>query len=162
MTTILRCMAAVLASTGVRRRLALAISPAIAFLGILVAPAVPVEAATFSCHYSFNRSIVVTVPDPGAPSLTLQGEEFAGHYSGNTTVPSTTGVSAAGIEAQCLLVAAGYNPGPIDGIFGPHSQAATRSFQQTLGGFGVQDDGLPGPQTWPWLRCLSAPICNIN
>ena len=127
------CMAAALVSNGMRRRLALAISPAIALLGILVAPAVPVEAATFSCHYSFSRSIVVTVPDPGAPSLRLQGEEFAGHYSGNTIVPSTTGVSAAGIEAQCLLAADGYNPGPIDGVFGPPFSSGDESVSANSG-----------------------------
>lgn len=150
-----------LVSIAGRRRLALAAAPFLAVLGLLVAPAAPAEAAS-TCHYSFNSTKTVTVPDPGAPSLQLTGEEFAGHYSGNTVVPSTTSATAAGVEAQCLLVEAGYNPGTIDGIFGPHSQSAMRQFQTTVQGFGVAVDGLPGPQTWPWLRCLSAPICKIN
>jgi hypothetical protein len=147
---------ATLTSTAVRKRIALTLSPALAFLGLLLAPALPAEAAV-SCNYSNNGSITVTVPVNGGTD-TLFGEEFAGHYSGNTVVPSSTRVTSAGEEAQCLLKRAGYDPGGIDGVFGSHSQAAARAFQSdmnTIFGAGLSVDGGVGPHTWPWLRWWS-------
>jgi hypothetical protein len=144
-----------LVSAVARRRLALVISPALALLGMLVAPALPAEAA-YSCSYS-HSSAQVTVHDPGG-NFTLSGKEFAGHYSGDTVVPSKTGVTDAGKEAQCLLKRAGYSPGTIDGIFGPNSQSAARGLQSFVNNnfhAGISVDGLPGPQTWPWIRFLS-------
>jgi hypothetical protein len=148
---------AAVASALARKRLAaLALSPVLALFGVLAAPALPVEAA-FACSYSDHTGTSVTVHDPGGTHV-LQGQEFAGHYSGNTIVPLTGGVSAAGIEAQCLLRQAGYSPGTIDGIFGPNSQAAARGLQSFVNNnfhAGISVDGLPGPQTWPWIRFLS-------
>ena len=46
---------------------------------------------------------------------------------------------------QELLTIAGYNPGPIDGVFGPLSQAALRKFQDDYGSLTV--DGKLGPNT---------------
>jgi peptidoglycan hydrolase-like protein with peptidoglycan-binding domain len=46
---------------------------------------------------------------------------------------------------QELLTIAGYNPGPIDGVFGPLSQAALSDFQDDYGGLTV--DGKLGPNT---------------
>ena len=46
---------------------------------------------------------------------------------------------------QELLTIAGYDPGPIDGVFGPLSQAAVREFQGDYGGLTV--DGKLGPNT---------------
>jgi peptidoglycan hydrolase-like protein with peptidoglycan-binding domain len=45
---------------------------------------------------------------------------------------------------QELLLALGYDPGPVDGIFGPQTGAAVMAFQQDLG---LTVDGLVGPQT---------------
>jgi hypothetical protein len=91
---------------------------------------------------------------------TVNGQGFAGHYSGVTQEPSTTRVTSAGLEAQCLLVRYGdYDPGPIDGVFGPRSQAATRAFQAEMNaafGAGLSVDGMVGSQTWPWLRWYMA------
>ncbi|MFE9687364.1 peptidoglycan-binding protein [Streptomyces sp. NPDC006285] len=84
-----------------------------------------------------------------------QGYVYAGHYSGTTVVPSSVSVTAAGIEAQCLLRTMGFEPGTIDGIFGRNSKAAMRDFQQTVNSranAGLTVDGLPGPQSWPWIR----------
>ena len=83
-----------------------------------------------------------------------------GHYRGHTTVPSTTQVTSSGLEAQCILA---YwtefidipHPGPFDGIFGPQSQASMTAFQEWVNdqvGAGLGEDGLPGPQSWPYLR----------
>jgi peptidoglycan hydrolase-like protein with peptidoglycan-binding domain len=46
---------------------------------------------------------------------------------------------------QELLTIAGYDPGPIDGVFGPLSQAALSDFQDDFGGLTV--DGKLGPST---------------
>lgn len=51
-------------------------------------------------------------------------------------------------NAQGLLTAQGVNPGPIDGIFGPRTDEATRTFQT---GHGLDVDGIIGPHTWTHL-----------
>lgn len=48
-------------------------------------------------------------------------------------------------ELQRQLKAAGFNPGPVDGWFGPKTQAAVRAFQASRG---ITVDGWVGPQTW--------------
>ena len=146
-----------LVSALARRRLAaLAIAPALALAGVVVSPAVSVDAA-FACHYSDQTGNLHSNSEPGG-NYSFQGQEFASYYSGYTVIPSSTGVTAAGIEAQCLLLHAGYNPGTIDGIFGPNSQSAARGLQSFVNAnfhANISVDGLPGPQTWPFLRFLS-------
>jgi putative peptidoglycan binding protein len=108
-----------------------------------LAVAAPAQAA-YACHYS-QRQV------SGNNFLS----EFAGYYSGMTVVPSSTGVTAAGIEAQCLLKFWQFNPGTVDGVFGANSQSAMRAFQtkmNSLLGAHMTVDGLPGPQSWFWLR----------
>jgi len=55
-------------------------------------------------------------------------------------------------EAQTLLRTAGHSPGGVDGIFGPRTLAAVRSFQRAKG---LAVDGVIGPRTWYALgaRC---------
>ncbi|MDX3855223.1 peptidoglycan-binding domain-containing protein [Streptomyces sp. AK02-01A] len=105
---------------------------------LLAGPAPTASAATYSCsntHISGN---------------TWQ----AGYYSGMTVIPSKTGVSAAGIEAQCILKSRGYNPGTIDGVFGPNSREAMRQLQHAANSYnaGLDEDGMPGPLSWGYLR----------
>ncbi|CAL9278738.1 peptidoglycan-binding domain-containing protein [Streptomyces sp. SudanB52_2052] len=99
------------------------------------------------------QAYVCNVTDTGnAPG----DKYYAGYYSGNTVQPSSSSVSAAGKEAQCLLEYKGYDVGIVDGIFGSKSQAAAKKFQtrvNELCGRKVLDvDGLVGPKTWPYLR----------
>jgi peptidoglycan hydrolase-like protein with peptidoglycan-binding domain len=48
---------------------------------------------------------------------------------------------------QQLLRARGHSVA-VDGIFGPNTEAAVKSFQQSKG---LAADGIVGPQTWPRL-----------
>jgi peptidoglycan hydrolase-like protein with peptidoglycan-binding domain len=53
---------------------------------------------------------------------------------------------------QALLVKSGVpgaNPGPIDGFFGPHTEAAVEAFQKWAG---IKVDGQVGPITWGKLH----------
>jgi hypothetical protein len=95
-------------------------------------------------------------PPPGCNYRVVNTYAYAGHYDGMTTEPPANASTAAGREAQCLLARFGrYNPGAIDGFFGPNSQAAARAFQSDMNrlyGAGLSVDGKVGPRTWPWLR----------
>ena len=53
-------------------------------------------------------------------------------------------IGEAVIDLQTSLVKLGYNPGPIDGIFGPKTDAAVRSFQKA---YGLVVDGIVGKNT---------------
>ncbi|WP_406864219.1 glycoside hydrolase domain-containing protein [Streptomyces sp. HUAS MG47] len=50
--------------------------------------------------------------------------------------------------AQCLLKAAGYDPGAPDGVFGSSTTTAAKNFQASKG---LTADGVVGPKTWTAL-----------
>lgn len=52
-------------------------------------------------------------------------------------------------ELQLKLVNLGFNPGPIDGVFGPKTERALREFQQSVG---LIIDGILGPETLAFLE----------
>jgi peptidoglycan hydrolase-like protein with peptidoglycan-binding domain len=62
-------------------------------------------------------------------------------------------------ELQNLLKAKGFNPGPIDGAFGPKTKAAVLSFQRAKG---ITVDGIVGPQTWGKLKGAGGPAPTPN
>lgn len=53
---------------------------------------------------------------------------------------------------QELLLKIGYSPGPIDGIFGPNTEAAVKSLQTA---YGLTVDGVVGPKTWGIIEKIS-------
>ena len=57
---------------------------------------------------------------------------------------------------QHLLMSAGYNPGPIDGIFGSMTHSAVMAFQRDSH---IAIDGIVGPRTWTALgvNCGTTP-----
>jgi hypothetical protein len=57
-------------------------------------------------------------------------------------------------QLQQQLAAAGLSPGEIDGVFGPHTQAAVVSFQLQQG---LVPDGEVGPQTLAALKSVQPP-----
>ena len=61
---------------------------------------------------------------------------------------------AAVVELQRKLAAHGFSPGAADGIFGPGTETAVKSFQQAKG-LGV--DGVAGPKTWAALAAAPQP-----
>jgi peptidoglycan hydrolase-like protein with peptidoglycan-binding domain len=59
------------------------------------------------------------------------------------------GGSAPVRAVQDRLRSAGERPGPVDGVFGPRTQAAVARFQSTAG---LEADGVVGPRTWRALE----------
>lgn len=57
-------------------------------------------------------------------------------------------------ELQKQLRAAGFDPGAIDGKFGPKTEAAVTRFQKANG---LQADGIAGPKTWAALAKTATP-----
>lgn len=89
-----------------------------------------------------------------APSYACHVQQVDGRwYAGNSrTRTATVGYGDSGpavAEVQCLLRRAGISPGGIDGMFGPLTQRAVKTFQKRAR---VDVDGTVGPDTWKALR----------
>jgi peptidoglycan hydrolase-like protein with peptidoglycan-binding domain len=77
----------------------------------------------------------------------------SGTASTTTTVTSGTATPQQIATAQKALAAVGCYTGPIDGVYGPVTDAAIRSFQQAKG---LTVDGVVGPQTLAALQTAQA------
>lgn len=85
----------------------------------------------------------------GCDFLRRDGHLYAGH---SATADQLVALNSAGqdvVEVQCLLTHHGLDPGRIDGLFGQHTEAAVKAFQQRGG---AVPDGMVGRQTWALLR----------
>ncbi|MFJ4199584.1 peptidoglycan-binding protein [Streptomyces sviceus] len=88
------------------------------------------------------------------PSYTCHITRIDGHWSAGVNEGRNTeiGYGATGAdvaEAQCLLRRAGISPGGIDGMFGPLTLRAVKTFQERAG---LTADGMLGPHSWKALR----------
>nr|WP_254407111.1 peptidoglycan-binding protein [Streptomyces sp. GMY02] len=77
------------------------------------------------------------------------GLAHAGH---SLTIDALIDINGNGrdvVEAQCLLRQHGFDPGVVDGLYGPASKEAVRKFQAARR---LVEDGIVGPDTWAELR----------
>ncbi|MFE3036456.1 peptidoglycan-binding protein [Streptomyces canus] len=79
----------------------------------------------------------------------VDGRWSAGINKGRTTEIGYGATGADVAEAQCLLRRAGISPGGIDGMFGPLTLRAVKTFQDRAG---LTADGILGPRSWKALR----------
>jgi hypothetical protein len=69
------------------------------------------------------------------------------------TTPPTQ--NSAVTELQQRLKQLNFDPGTVDGVFGPRTEQAVRAFQQENG---LTVDGVVGPRSWSMLRWLGIKI----
>lgn len=109
-------------------------------------------------HFTWQ---IVDGQDPSRFPIIYGGPSGAGGYQANSGAggqpapagggggsPSTLQIGARGSTVTTLqqsLKAAGFDPGPIDGVFGPRTNAAVRAYQASRG---LAVDGIVGPRTW--------------
>ncbi|MFB6985262.1 peptidoglycan-binding protein [Streptomyces sp. NPDC056178] len=75
------------------------------------------------------------------------GRLYAGYSTTSTALLS--GPAWDVVEAQCLLRYHGFDPGVVDGDYGPNTTRAVKRLQDQAG---LSVDGVVGPHTWQVLR----------
>jgi hypothetical protein len=96
------------------------------------APAGPAPSHDLECRYGRTRGLL-----------------YAGHSTTSDRLVALNGAGEDVVEVQCLLKERGFDPGRVDGLFGPHTEAAVKQFQQSTR---AVVDGIVGAQTWSLLR----------
>ncbi|MDP4128310.1 MAG: peptidoglycan-binding protein [Bacillota bacterium] len=80
-------------------------------------------------------------------------------HDGHTYCPVLREGSSGGAvrDLQNRLVGAGFNPGKIDGVFGPRTKTSVLAFQKSAG---LVQDGIVGNKTWTALgkHCHMPPV----
>lgn len=118
----------------------------------------------FSLARTFGVSVdAIIAANPGVdPNRLFIGQVICIPRPGPGPGPSncpTLSIGSRGPDVtrlQQLLRNAGFDPGPIDGIFGPRTQAAVIAFQRSRN---LVPDGIVGINTWTALgvRCVTPP-----
>jgi len=94
----------------------------------------------------FNDDDEEITPNTTTPTTPIPG----GTITVSSLRPGTNGISTR--AWQQALVNAGYNPGPIDGLWGPKTVAAIKAFQLAKG---LTVDGWPGANTAAAMNAVS-------
>jgi immune inhibitor A len=97
-------------------------------------------------HGGADTCVSITdIPDPG-PVMTVHLRVSCAEAPPVETPMVRRGSRGEAVERlQRALRAAGFDPGPIDGIFGPLTEGAVRAYQASRG---LSVDGIVGPDTW--------------
>jgi hypothetical protein len=153
-----------------RRRRAIGLVVGLAIVGGLIWLAV----ATFGSDSGGETTAATTAPitteQPATttPATTTPATTTPATTTPSTTTPSTTDqaltlaegeklqLDSTGTQVQQLqtaLAELGYDPGPIDGDYGPLTQAAVVQFQTAQG---LEPDGVVGPKTTAALNAAIA------
>ena len=95
-----------------------------------------------------NNATTPTAPTgpttPSGPAASSGVNDVASITANNATWLRNGSSGPAVSDLQQKLKAAGFDPGPIDGQFGPKTRAAVLAFQQARG---IHVDGIVGPET---------------
>lgn len=116
----------------------------------------------FSIARTFGISVdAIIAANPGVdPNRLFVGQVICVPIPQTSNCP-TLSMGSRGPDVtrlQQLLRNAGFDPGPIDGIFGPRTQAAVVAFQRSRN---LTPDGIVGVNTWTALgvNCGTTPTC---
>ncbi|WP_232789074.1 peptidoglycan-binding protein [Streptomyces odonnellii] len=110
--------------------------------GTLLAPDGPDTAAQAVQTYGPGRTY-------DCAAQRKDGLAHAGHSLTTDALIDINGNGRDVVEAQCLLRRHGFDPGAVDGLYGPASKEAVRKFQAARR---LVEDGIVGPDTWAELR----------
>ena len=105
-----------------------------------VSPIAALQAQLAGIQRQLDALIASFATPPPAPAAPV---EAAIRPSGATLRQGARGDDVKGL--QQLLIANGFDPGPVDGDFGPRTNAAVVAYQKARG---LTVDGVVGPQTW--------------
>jgi len=104
-----------------------------------VANDTPVQAATQANRGKGSERASAPIANGGLSAATLEAQ-----FKSAQPMLRNGSRGPAVSNLQSRLKELGFDPGPIDGIFGPRTEAAVRAFQRNQG---IEVDGIVGPQT---------------
>lgn len=100
-------------------------------------------------HNTTLQAILAANPQITNPDMIRPGQTIFIPVPGTTYPTLRLGSRGAAVSTlQNRLVAAGFNPGPVDGIFGRRTHEAVLAFQKSKN---LTQDGIVGPRTWAAL-----------
>ncbi|MCC3332056.1 peptidoglycan-binding protein [Nocardia abscessus] len=121
----------------------------LAAAAVVVAAGVTVRGATVGHTAPATAPTPTTTADYICRYTVRDGMRYAGHAESLTRIINSGASGQDVIELQCLLRDHGFQPGEVDGMFGPNTERAVKQFQKAAG---TRSDGKVGPQTWTLLR----------
>ena len=95
-----------------------------------------------------RRGTTIALLDVNGRQYEAEFEDLELPASGARPTVRRDSRGSAVAEVQTRLKALGYDPGPVDGIFGSGTEAAVKAFQRARG---LVADGVVGPLTWGQL-----------